>query len=410
MLKKHLLFAGTFVALFAFVLATPALAQTEGETEEATAEEEVLAEDIVETDDGEVVVVDDTYEDEEVEEITEAPSGFGLFWRGVRERVSTALTFDPVKKAEKQLRYAEERRQIFEVMMQNAETEEQREKAAAHLERSQAFMEKVEDRREKWADSTDEERLRRLRANMVKSHVRRENLFDRLEERLPEERVEKLEALRLRAQDRADKLLERVENKDGLSPAEKAKLKRVRKHVAEKKEDLKELQERRDAIKEQWKDATPEERQEKLQELREERKEKIEEKKEKTQALLERRRDLTNDLKMRAEAGDAEAAKRLEKVIKVNDNIRDRVEERRENVAEKKEVLENIKDRKENLRERAADGSEQAADKLKQLNKVQKKVLQTPPGQDLPKKPAVMKKKMQDAAGPKPVPPKPDQQ
>src|SRR3989338_5543746 len=41
-----------------------------------------------------------------VAEPTAIPSNFGLWWRGLREQVSLALTFDPVKKTEKSLLFA----------------------------------------------------------------------------------------------------------------------------------------------------------------------------------------------------------------------------------------------------------------------------------------------------------------
>ncbi len=413
MLKRGIFLTGALVALFGLLISVPALAQTsdeESDTEEVVVEatevveevaveteevievDEILTEDIVETDDGEVVVVDDKLEGEEEEEITEAPSGFSLFWRNLRERVSMGLTFDPVKKAEKQVRYAEHRRQIFEKLMENAETDEERARAARHLEKSQEYMEKVEARRERWAESNKQEVLERLKNNIAKSQVRRENLFDRLEEKLPVDRLERLQELREKALEKGQAILQRAENSDKLSPEEKSRLLRVRALTQQKKDNLEDLKKRRRALQDELAGADDATRKERMEALYRERREKIQDNKEKTKALLERRRTLTNELKTQAASGDEQAEARLKRVRKVNQEIKENAQERRENVQEKKEVLENIKDRKEDLRERAAEGSEQAADKLKKLNKVQKKVIQTPPAQVKPVKDGVKPK------------------
>ena len=55
----------------------------------------------VETTDDEVITEYEVLEDVEVDEIKEAPGGFGLFFRSIRENVSLALTFDTDKKSEK---------------------------------------------------------------------------------------------------------------------------------------------------------------------------------------------------------------------------------------------------------------------------------------------------------------------
>ena len=49
-----------------------------------------------------------------VSEQTNVPSGLGLWFRDWREKISLTLTFNPVKKAEKQLLFAEERIKIAE--------------------------------------------------------------------------------------------------------------------------------------------------------------------------------------------------------------------------------------------------------------------------------------------------------
>ena len=111
MLHARMKFLPAFIVFAMILFAAPTFAQTESTSTDDT---DVLTEDIIQTEDGDTVVIDDTYEDVDVEQVDEIPTGLGLWWRGVKERVAVTFTFDPVEKAEKELRFAEERRQIFE--------------------------------------------------------------------------------------------------------------------------------------------------------------------------------------------------------------------------------------------------------------------------------------------------------
>jgi len=345
-------FFAAFMALAVLVFAAPAFAQTQTSSTEDTGTDGT--EIVVETDDGDVVVVDDTYDDEDVEEVKEVPSNFGLWWRGVKERVSVTFTFDPVAKAEKELRYAEERRQIFEKMMENADTDEARARAEAQLVRSEQLMERVENRRETWENADDKTRIEKLRQNVITSHVRRENAFDRLEEVVPEERLDAVQALRLRAQEHSQALLERVANAGENVPEEvKARIEAVKTFIAGKKEALENFQERKDELREELQDLTPEERMEKMEELNQERRELNQERVEKTKELLEQRKEKVDALKAEAAEGDEDAAAELRRVQQVNQQIRENVQDRRENLEEKRE------EQKEQVQEHRQDVMEQ---------------------------------------------------
>lgn len=47
-------------------------------------------------------------------ESKDIPSSWGFFWRDIQERISLALTLNPVKKADKQVTFAEERLKLAE--------------------------------------------------------------------------------------------------------------------------------------------------------------------------------------------------------------------------------------------------------------------------------------------------------
>ncbi|PIR43048.1 hypothetical protein COV24_04685, partial [candidate division WWE3 bacterium CG10_big_fil_rev_8_21_14_0_10_32_10] len=173
-------------------------ANTENESVDSTdvdaALDEVVDEDVAEVLD-EVENEEDELEGVEVQEPTSVPSGFGLFLRDWRERISLVLTLDPVKKAEKQLLYAEERIKIAEKISEESNNPRAQEKAQKMIEQANKHIEKIEERKEKWSEKVGED-AERLRKNLATHHLRRDKALERIEERVPEEAREKFEELR----------------------------------------------------------------------------------------------------------------------------------------------------------------------------------------------------------------------
>lgn len=114
------------------------------------------------------------------------PTGrFGLWWHGVKETVSLAVTFDPVKKAEKQVRFAEERMGMAAAMMDKAVGDEKmQDKALDMIGKAQKFMDKVEDGKSKWLDADDTEARDNLLKDIGTHTALREQAFDRMEQRI----------------------------------------------------------------------------------------------------------------------------------------------------------------------------------------------------------------------------------
>ncbi|PIY93046.1 MAG: hypothetical protein COY70_00065, partial [Candidatus Magasanikbacteria bacterium CG_4_10_14_0_8_um_filter_42_12] len=343
-------FLASFGALALLLLATPAFAQTESISTDAT---DALTEDVVQTTDGDIVVVDDTYDDASVETVVDVPSNFGLWWRGIKERVSVVLTVDPVVKAEKELRYAEERRQIFEKMMETADTKNERSRAEVQLARSETLMEKVEARRQEWENAPDATRVEKLNKNIVTSHIRKEHLFDRLEEVVPEDRLDDVQALRLKAQERSSEMLQRIADHGGEIPEQvKLRLEAVKTFIEEKKATLEDFQARKEVLKEELQNMTEEERKDAMQEMNQERRDLNQERVEKTKEILEQRKERTDDLKEKAATGDERAAAALQHVQKVNQEIRDNVQEKKEAVQEKRvEIKEQVQEHRDEMME-----------------------------------------------------------
>lgn len=140
--------------------------------------------------------------------------GFGLWWKGVKESVSLAFTFNPVKKAEKQVRFAEERMGMAAAMIEKAADDpELQDKALDMIGKAQKFLDKVEDRKSKWLAEDGEARDNLLK-NLGTHTALREAVFDRIEEKLPEEALDRFQDLRDQGHMAGRRLMTALENEN----------------------------------------------------------------------------------------------------------------------------------------------------------------------------------------------------
>ncbi|OGH88212.1 MAG: hypothetical protein A3J93_00530 [Candidatus Magasanikbacteria bacterium RIFOXYC2_FULL_42_28] len=332
------------------LLATPALAQ-EAEvtvTTDTGAEVTVTAEPLTTSEPvltsveavaeatatAEVTVADDYAEPElegvTVAEPTKVPSAFGLWWRGVRENVSVALTFDPVKKAEKRLVFAVEREKLAEYIANNATDEKVKAKATQMLEKAQEQMAKVAELKEKFANKTDE-RATRLMKNLATHELRREKVMERLEEKLPEAR-EKLDELREKGLEAGGRLLNAINN-ENLPPEVKEHLEAVKIRVEATAESVKQFRLERKEILDGVKDgdeATKEAARQELEKLQAERKTEME-------GIRVDFKDSREDLKEAVKVGEV-ATGTARKILQVEKKVIEKAQERREDARERASV------------------------------------------------------------------------
>lgn len=311
-----------------FLLFSPALAE-----EQAVVAATVDAEAVVtaSTDDA------DELEDMVVETVAKVPRGFGLWWRGLRENVSLFVTIDPVKKIEKQIKFAEERVQIAEKIAAESDDPDKDARAEKMIERANMFLGRVEEKKDRLLQNPDA-RKRQVLKNIVTHQIRKEKALDRIEANVPEEKRVEFEALRKRAEERNERLLNAIEN-ENIPGDVREHLLGVKARIEARAEVQAEFREKRKELQESG--VRGEELKEELQKLLETRKEGMnvirEERKEAMQKNIENVRE-------RAENGDEAAAKQLE-----------RMKERREERAEKQEVRQ---ERREDRRERIEDRKE----------------------------------------------------
>src|SRR3990167_8601836 len=148
--------------------------QTSTETAAVNAQVEALA--------TEAEAVEAPFEGIEIEKPTKAPSRFGSFFRNIKENVSLAVTFNPNKKAEKAIKFAEERMLIAEKFISETTDEKAKNQAQKHLKRAKKMMEKADVQQEKALKKPNED-TKRLLENRAKQFEHQKEIFDRLEEK-----------------------------------------------------------------------------------------------------------------------------------------------------------------------------------------------------------------------------------
>lgn len=266
----------------------------------------------------------------EVAKPTAVPSNFGLWWRGLRERVSIALTLDPIKKAEKRLVFAEERQKLAEYIATHATDEKVKAKATEMMEKAQEQIAKVEELKDKFKDKIDE-RAQRLLKNLATHELRREKVLQKLEEKLPEAQ-EKLDELRAQGLEVGERLLNAINN-ENLPPAVKERLEAVKIRIASTTEAVKQFRDDRKEIfdKVQSGELDKDAAKEQLKNLQEERKTEME-------GIRADFKTSREDLKEAVEVGEV-ATGTVRKILQLEKKVLKKVEERREKVEELKKKL-----------------------------------------------------------------------
>lgn len=146
-----------------------------------------------------------------VEEPKNIPSGFGLWWKNLTETVSLGLTFDPVKKAQKQLQFAEEKTKLAQFMLQNSTDPKVQEKAQQLLDRANEYTQKLEEKKAQLADSNNPD-AKKVLENISKHLLNKEKVMDKIEDKIPADKLEEFTKMREDAKARAEAFLSNLKN------------------------------------------------------------------------------------------------------------------------------------------------------------------------------------------------------
>lgn len=287
-----------FVALFGCV--TPVFAQTT-----STLDVDVKT----------ATVIDSALHGVKVEEPRQIPSFLGLWWRGVREQAILLLTFDPVEKAEKQLQFAEERQRLAEFIVAHAANPALQARAESLMQGAENLFKKLEEKKDSWV-GVQSERVERLLNNIASHEIRRDRVFDDLENTLSPEELERVQALRAESLARGSRLLNAINNEH--IPADiREHLQMVKDRIEEHAMEVRAFSVERSALQTRVREGDNEARAQ-LEDLREERRADIQERQDARQedfaTQLERAKE---QLRAQAAAGNERAAEALRRIEEI---------------------------------------------------------------------------------------------
>lgn len=166
----------------------------------------------------------------------EAPGGFSLWWRGVTESVSLAFTFDPVKKAEKRLEFAEERMGIAASLAANADDPKVQKRIEKSVEKAQKFLGDIEKDQGKWFDA-ESQGSQQLLGNVVRHQFNREAVMDTLEANLSEGQLGNIRQVRQEGLEGNGRLLNAISN-ENVPPAVKIHLEGLKMQIDEHADEV----------------------------------------------------------------------------------------------------------------------------------------------------------------------------
>src|SRR3989339_253293 len=166
------------------------------------------------------------------------PTRWYLLWRGFRERISLLLTPDPLRKAEKQMQYANERLRIIEHIAEKTQDPKMQAWAEKIMLRAQDHVEKLEAQQEKWT-SKEADKVEQLQQQVIIYQDKKEEVMNKLEEKLPPEQQEKFDQLREKVQKQGQKMFQNMA-KDKMPDEVRAHLEAVKAKI----EDQAKIQEK----------------------------------------------------------------------------------------------------------------------------------------------------------------------
>jgi len=217
-MKKYKISIAAFAVIFSLSFAVLAAEAVNVSAAEAVTESVVLADEA------------ETLEGVAVAEPTSIPSGFGFWWNDLKENLSLALTFDLVKKAEKQLLFAARRVKLAEYMMENSADAKVQEKAQQLLARANEYTQKIQERKDELAERTDS-KAQILLANAAKQQMNLELALDKIEDKIPAEKLAIFQQWRTQIEAEQQQFLDGLKNNSDVPRAVKDKITEIKARI-----------------------------------------------------------------------------------------------------------------------------------------------------------------------------------
>lgn len=180
------------------------------------------------------VVESEVILDEEVK--ASVPSSFGMFWRSFKENVSLTFTFNPVKKAEKRIAFAQENIVTANYILENSTDEKSQEKAQKMFEHANSFIEKAQEKKEFFEQNPDEAKARMLQ-NLATLEVNSQKLLTKMEGKFPVEKLERLAELETKINERQERFLSGFLNNPNIPEEVKQNMVEIKAEIATKQEE-----------------------------------------------------------------------------------------------------------------------------------------------------------------------------
>lgn len=259
----------------------------------------------------------ETLEGISVAEPTNIPSGFGFWWNDLKDNLSLAMTFDPVKKAEKQLLFAAQRLKLAEYMIQNSTDAKIQEKAQQLLSRANEYAIKVADRKDQLIQNMEQNKAKNLLSNTVKQQMNLELALDKVEDKITPEKLAAFQERRAQIEANQEQLLENLKNSSNVPQAVKDKIAEVKVRIQIKLQDREAIRSQQEEILDGIK-AGREEARAALQQL-------IESRGQAADKARQEYKDFKTVLVERIKSGDQEAAKELIQVNKTQGAIMQKI-------------------------------------------------------------------------------------
>lgn len=218
-----------------------------------------------------------------------------LFWQGVKEQLSLLVAVDPVVKAEKLTEFAKQRMEMADALAIQAKDNPKLQKRAEQMmEKAVEFMQKIDDKKEVIA-AKQTERAKQALQRAAEQSLKRQEIINRLEQRLTPESMQKLEELRTRGLENSQRLINAIGN-ENISTTTKARLEdikaRIEAHLAETKAFV---QEKKDLLEKAQSGDT--EAIDQLKKLRQERLKNMEERRLQTEKLMQEKKENRNQIR-----------------------------------------------------------------------------------------------------------------
>lgn len=240
--NHSLIIASFFVLLFlaSDVSAQTATTTTVGDTVTTSSQQNV--DEVL----NELKTSEESLSDLKIKEPGKVIGGLGLWWRNLRENIVLALTMDPMKKAEKQLVYAEERIKMAEKIIAESDSLKSEALAQKVIERANEYIKKIEEKKDKWL-AKDAELGNKLKANLIAHQVRRDEAVSKIEDKLKGDAADKMGALREKLLVESERVLTALDNSN--MPAEiREQLNNVRDRIEQHTEAVKQYREQKQEI------------------------------------------------------------------------------------------------------------------------------------------------------------------